>query len=149
VESVLGRFHTDREALSDAVPGAWDQILTLIDAGIPDDAGPEIRVVYESIAFLQEKPQYKPIHRSIVDRQVSLYRDVITSGTATGEFTPRQPIPAIAANIVALEDAYDLYPLIGFDTPTAEFRANTVGYAALALGITSDMPSAASAHPHR
>ncbi|MGO2658346.1 TetR/AcrR family transcriptional regulator [Mycetocola reblochoni] len=135
VESVLDRFHTEREALLDGTTGHWERIEMLIEAGIPDDAGPEIRVLYESVAFLQEKPQYKPIHRSVVERQVSLYRGTIAAGVEDGAFSPAQPVDAIARNIVALEDAYDLYPLIGVEHAASMYRANAVGYAALALGV--------------
>ena len=50
----------------------------------------------------------------------------------------------IARNLVALEDAYDLYPLAGDPTPREECRASLRSYAELGLELESGAGAAAS-----
>ncbi|MFK4730685.1 TetR family transcriptional regulator [Agromyces mediolanus] len=133
VEGVLEEFYERRRAIADREPDAALRLRALIEAGVPDVISDELRLVYESIGLLREKPQYKPLHRSIVERQVMLYRSTIEVGAALGAFRPRQEQATIARNLVALEDAYDLYPLIGVELDRAECRRAVVEYAELAL----------------
>lgn len=43
----------------------------------------------------------------------------------------------IPRNLVALEGAYDLYPLVGDTTPREECRIAVRSYAEIALGVTA------------
>lgn len=136
VEGVLEEMCERRRIVAEAQPDPRQRLLALIEAGVPDEISDELRMAYESIPLLREQPQFKPLHRSIVERQVGLYRGTLDIGVALGAFAPVGDLGVIARNIVALEDAYDLYPLIGLDHPPALYRGNIVSYAELALRCT-------------
>ena len=131
----MEEFTERRRRILDRAESATLRILAMIDAGVPDVISDELRQVYESVAILAEHPKYRPAHRSLTERQIMLYRTLIEIGAGTGEFTPASPPGIIARNLVALEDAYDLYPLVGDLTPREECRVAVRSYAELALGI--------------
>ncbi|WP_164520411.1 TetR/AcrR family transcriptional regulator [Specibacter cremeus] len=133
VEGVMEEFYERRRAISDAHTDPRARLAALIVAGVPDEISSDLRMAYESIPLLRQQPQYKPLHRSVVERQVMLYRSAIEIGVALGDFHPTTGIDVIARNIVALEDAYDMYPLIGFDLPAAGYRRNIASYVQTAL----------------
>ncbi|WP_233614152.1 hypothetical protein [Leucobacter edaphi] len=134
----LEEFLVERRKILERPGSATDRIREMIDAGVPDVISDELRQVYESVAILVEHPEYLPAHRSLTERQVMLYRTIIEIGAGTGEFTLRSPAGIIAKNLVALEDAYDLYPLVGDLTPREECRQAVRSYAGLALGVEFD-----------
>jgi len=134
VEGVLEEFYEARQAIAERVSDPIDRMRQLIAAGIPDVITDDLRLVYESIGLVREKPQYRPLMRSIVERQVTMYRAAIDVGVALGAFVPADEPAAIARNIVALEDAYDLYPLIGVSLDREACRRAVTRYAELALG---------------
>ncbi|MFT4219463.1 MAG: TetR family transcriptional regulator [Microbacterium sp.] len=133
VEGVLEEFHQRRLRIVESIPDPAARLRALIEAGVPDAISDDLRVVYECIGFLRDHPQYLPLHRLIVERQVMLYRSVLELGVATGAFRPTGELTWIARNLVALEDAYDMYPLVGVELDRAECRAAVVSYAELAL----------------
>ncbi len=124
--------------IAEQEPDPIRRLAKLVEAGVPDEISDHLRMAYESIPLLREQPQYRPLHRSIVERQVGLYRSTIEIGAALGVFRPAADLTVIARNIVALEDAYDLYPLIGLDLGAPTYRANILSYASLALGCAFD-----------
>ncbi|MFT4228719.1 MAG: TetR family transcriptional regulator [Microbacterium sp.] len=134
VEGVLEEMYEARKRIVDSIDDPRERIVALIHAGVPDSISPALRMAYESVPLLREQPQYRPLHRSVVERQVMLYRATIEIGAALGTFTPTDAADVVARNIVALEDAYDLYPLIGLELPAHTYRANILSYARLALG---------------
>lgn len=134
VEAVVEEFYTRRRAIAESMVDPVERMRRLIVAGIPDTITDDLRIVYESVAFLRERPQYRPLMRSVVERQVMLYRSAVDLGVGLGVFTLAADATEIARNLVALEDAYDLYPLIGLDLDRDASRAAVRGYAALALG---------------
>lgn len=131
----MEEFSERRQRILDRDETATARLLALIDAGVPDTISDELRQVYESVAILAENPQYVPAHRALTERQIMLYRTLIEIGAGTGEFRLASPPGMIARNLVALEDAYDLYPLVGDTTPREECRASVRSYAQLALGL--------------
>jgi len=145
VEGVMEEFHGARQAIAERVADPIERMRQLIAAGIPDVITEDLRVVYESIALVRAKPQYRPLMRSIVERQVTMYRSTIELGAALGVFTLADEPAAIARNIVALEDAYDLYPLIGVSLDREAVRRAVMRYAELALGAEILAPAADSA----
>jgi AcrR family transcriptional regulator len=134
VEGVLEEMYEHRRVIAEQEPDPIRRLAKLVEAGVPDEISDHLRMAYESIPLLREQPQYRPLHRSIVERQVSLYRSTIEIGAALGVFRPAAELTVIARNIVALEDAYDLYPLIGLELGATTYRANILSYASLALG---------------
>ncbi|UOQ61284.1 hypothetical protein MUN76_04750 [Leucobacter rhizosphaerae] len=136
-------FLVQRRRILDRPESAAARIWAMIDAGVPDQISDELRQVYESVAILAAHPQYVPAHRALTEKQIMLYRSLIEIGAGTGEFTLASPAGHIARNLVALEDAYDLYPLVGDTTPREECREAVRSYASLALGVappTADVP---------
>lgn len=133
VEGVLEEMYDHRRTIAETEPDPARRLKKLIVAGVPDTISDHLRMAYESIPLLRDQPQYRPLHRSIVERQVSLYRSTIEIGAATGAFRPQTDLTTIARNIVALEDAYDLYPLIGFELDPQVFRGNIISYARIVL----------------
>ncbi len=147
VEGVVEEFYERRAAIVEGVADPRERVVALIEAGVPDTISDDLRIVYESIPLLRERPQYKPLHRSIVERQVMLYRSTIELGAGLGVFRLASDAGTIARNLVALEDAYDLYPLIGVELDRARTRRNVLSYAELALGCTFGPPDGPSEAP--
>ncbi|MGH3691715.1 MAG: TetR family transcriptional regulator [Microbacterium sp.] len=139
VEGVLEEMYDRRRLLAEREPEPAKRLVALITAGVPDEISDHLRMAYESIPLLREKPEYRPLHRSIVERQVALYRSTIELGAALGDFRPTADLTVIARNIVALEDAYDLYPLIGLEIGAETYRANILSYARTALDCTLEV----------
>lgn len=104
---------------------------------MPGVISTELRQVYESVSVLAEHPEFLHVHRTLTERQIMLYRTLIEIGAQTGEFEPASPMRMIARNLVALEDAYDIYPLVGDTTPREECRSAVRSYAEIALVITA------------
>ncbi|BDZ54230.1 TetR/AcrR family transcriptional regulator [Agromyces marinus] len=135
VDGVVEEFYERRRRIADAIADPRERLRAMIEAGVPDEISDDLRIVYESIALLPERPQLGPSHRLIVERQVMLYRTAIEIGVGVGAFRPRMQVDAIARNIVALEDAYDLYPLLGLARDRAVVRQAVLDYAGLALDV--------------
>ena len=135
IAGAMNQFAEQRQAILDRPASATERVFAMIEAGVPDQISDELRQVYESVALLGEHPEYRPAHRALTERQIMLYRALIEIGAGTGEFTLVSPAGIIARNLVALEDAYDLYPLTGDQTPREECRAAVRSYAELALGV--------------
>ncbi|QYM75757.1 hypothetical protein [Leucobacter luti] len=143
----MEQFADRRQAILDAQESASWRIAAMIQAGVPDTISDELRHVYESVPILADHPEYLPAHRALVERQIMLYRALIEIGAGLGEFALASPPGMIARNLVALEDAYDLYPLIGDRTPREECRAAVRSYAELALGLAPGALAAVAAPP--
>ena len=131
----MEEFAERRQGILDRPASAASRIASMIEAGVPDTISDELRQVYESVPVLAEHPEFLPAHRALVERQIMLYRTLVEIGAGTGEFRLASPPGTIARNLVALEDAYDLYPLVGDRTPREECRAAVRSYAELALGL--------------
>ncbi|WP_017793509.1 TetR/AcrR family transcriptional regulator [Leucobacter salsicius] len=140
IAGAMEQFYEQRQRILDRSDTAGARVAAMIHAGVPDEITDEVRHVYESVAILAEHPQYRPAHRGLTERQIMLYRALIEIGAGTGEFTLASPPGVIARNLVALEDAYDLYPLVGDMTPREECRASVRSYAELALGVALPQP---------
>ncbi|SJN13232.1 Transcriptional regulator, TetR family [Leucobacter sp. 7(1)] len=143
----MEEFAERRQAILDRPESAASRVAAMIEAGVPDEISDELRHVYESVPILTDHPEYRPAHRALVERQIMLYRTLIEIGAGTGEFALASPPGMISRNLVALEDAYDLYPLIGDRTPREECRAAVRSYAELALGLAPGTLAAAAGQP--
>jgi AcrR family transcriptional regulator len=108
----------------------------LIEYGILDAANDEMALMYESIGLLRSTPEFRAASASFLERQLALYRSVIDAGVESGDFVATSDPGVIASNLLALEDAYDMYITLGIlaDGPTA--RSNMRAYASSALGVT-------------
>lgn len=137
INGVMREFGEKRQAILDRPVSASERLWAMIDAGVPDVISTELRHVYESVSILAEHPEFLYAHRSLTERQIMLYRTLVEIGSGTKEFILASPPSMIARNLVALEDAYDLYPLVGDTTSREKCRASVRSYAELALGIVA------------
>lgn len=135
VERALEEMYTRRLRAIAQLPDIRDKLTTLIDLGVPDELSHEIAFLYDAVAVVRANPNYAVVLRSYVDRQASLYRSVIDAGIAIGVFRARHSSESIARNLLALEDAFDLYRAVGVSTSGVAGRKAVREYAELALGI--------------
>lgn len=136
LESVMDRYYAQRLRVIAGEGTATERLSRLIELGVPDEIGEDLSRLYESIALKPTRQDTTALHQGLFERQVSLYSTIIEVGTESGEFIPRSPVLGIAQNLIALEDAYDLYPVIGVELKGAVKRANVRSYAELALGCS-------------
>lgn len=147
VKGVIDEFSEQRRRLIDGVSDPVERLRLMIEAGIPEHISDELRIVYQVVSAAQDNPHYRRNLALVVERQVALYEIVLEVGTALGAFRPRMEIHAIAENLVALEDAYDLYLIDPDDWQRDRYLRNTLLFAELALDCTliTPGPSASSA----
>ena len=93
---------------------------------------------------MREQSRFGAALALLLERQVALYNTIIEVGMALGTFRPRMDPLAIASNLVALEDAYDLYLLDPDNWQRDRYLQNTMQYAELALDcVLIDGPDSA------
>ncbi|MCD5344873.1 TetR/AcrR family transcriptional regulator [Agromyces sp. H3Y2-19a] len=133
VRGAIDEFIERRHALVDGITDPVERLRATIEAGIPEVISDDLRITYEASATLRDHPQYRLHMAVLLERQVALYRTNIEVGVALGAFRPRMPADMIASNLVALEDAYDLYLLNPDNWERGRYLECTVRYAELAL----------------
>ncbi|MEZ2372997.1 TetR/AcrR family transcriptional regulator [Arthrobacter sp. RCC_34] len=141
VKGVIDEFSEQRRRLIDGVSDPVERLRLMIEAGIPEHISDELRIVYQVVSAAQDNPHYRRNLALVVERQVALYEIVLEVGTALGAFRPRMEIHAIAENLVALEDAYDLYLIDPDDWQRDRYLRNTLLFAELALDCTLITPA--------
>ena len=137
IDRAFEQMYDTRLAAITAIPDIREKLERLIDLGVPDDVSHEVALMYEAIPLLRSRPELTGTARSFTERQVSLYRSVIDAGVAIGLFHPNAPVDVIARNLLALEDAYVLYGVVGSMTSMTSARDNIRSYARTALGIAA------------
>ncbi len=135
VERALEQMYGHRLAAITDVASIPDKLLMLIELGIPDTVSHEVTMMYDAVPRMRAHDHFRPVLRSYVERQVSLYRSVIDAGLATGDFTAHAGADTIARNLLALEDAYGLYLVLGLSPDGVTGREAARSYAASALGL--------------
>lgn len=133
VRGAFGEFIDARRAVAEGHRDPVDRLRATIHAGIPERISDDLRIVYEASAVAREQPRFRLDIALLLERQVALYTSIIDVGVALGAFAPRMDVPAIAANLVALEDAYDLYLLDPDNWQRETYLANTLQFAEIAL----------------
>lgn len=134
-ERALERTYTARLLAINAIVDIPKKVVRLIDLGIPDEISPEVTMMYDAIPRVRLQVHSRPVLRAYLDRQASLYRSVIDAGVATGDFQPSAPVDTISRNLLALEDAYCLYLLLGIRQDGASSREAAYSYATSALNF--------------
>ncbi len=150
VRGAIGEFIDARRAVAEGHRDPVDRLRATIHAGIPERISDDLRIVYEASAVAREQPRFRLDIALLLERQVALYTSIIDVGVALGAFAPRMDVPAIAANLVALEDAYDLYLLDPDNWQRETYLENTLQFAEIALDcrLTGDRtPPAARTDP--
>lgn len=135
VERALEQMYGQRLGAIADISGIPDKLTTLIELGIPDSVSHEVTLMYDAVPRMRAHAHFRPVLRSYVERQVSLYRSVIDAGLATGDFRAREAPDIIARNLLALEDAYCLYLVLGLSGDARASRTAARSYAASALGL--------------
>ncbi|HEY1106642.1 TetR family transcriptional regulator [Agromyces endophyticus] len=143
VRGAIDEFIERRHALVDGITDPVARLRATIEAGIPEHISDDLRVVYEASAALRDHPQYRLHMAVLLERQVALYRTNIEVGVVLGAFRPQMPTDMIASNLVALEDAYDLYLLNPDSWERGRYLECTMRYAELALDCELRGPDAA------
>ncbi|MFT4231701.1 MAG: TetR/AcrR family transcriptional regulator [Leucobacter sp.] len=133
VRGAISEFIENRRRLSGEHRDPLARLRATIEAGIPERISDDLRIVYEVSAAVREQPRFRHDMTLLIERQVALYQSVIEVGVALGAFRPRMEVDAIAANLVALEDAYDLYLLDPDNWQRERYLQNTLRFAETAL----------------
>ena len=134
IAAVLNEYYQQRASLLVTIKDPRERILALINAGVPDEVSEDLRLVYGALSMLPQSARPLLALQSILEKQILLYFTTIEIGAGLGFFTPQPNSMAVARNIVAIEDSYDIYPLINMDVSRQELRDNLISYARLALG---------------
>lgn len=133
VRGAIEEFIDNRRSLSEAHSDPIARLRATIEAGIPEQISDDLRIVYEASAVTREKSRFRSYMSLLLERQVALYNTIIEVGVALGAFRPRMDPLAIASNLVALEDAYDLYLLDPDNWERDRYLQNTLRFAEIAL----------------
>jgi AcrR family transcriptional regulator len=136
LEHVMDQFYVDRRIQIQDLQSPPQKIAELIRLGVPDEVTEDMRLLYEISVSLAQFPQFGPRLRAIHDEQLEMYREVIAQGVLTGDFRPLPDVPTVSRNLLAIEDTYDFYPIIGMTVDRAELRQNLRAYAEVALQCT-------------
>lgn len=136
IEHVMEQFYVDRRIHIQELHTPPQKIAELIRLGVPDKVTEDMRLLYEISVSLAQFPQFAPKLRSIHDEQLKMYHEVIEQGVVAGDFRPVPDVPTVSRNLLAIEDTYDFYPIIGMTVDRAELRRNLRAYAEVALQCT-------------
>lgn len=128
-QDAVDRFYWERLHAIESVTEPVRQLVALAKAGLPADRDdPTCLVLYELHVHAARSRTHAALMTALYDREVSLYRQVLLALGLTNA-------DEIAANAVALEDAYGLH-IVGRNahvTP-ASARARLMSYLSLATG---------------
>ncbi len=136
IEQVMEQFYVDRRFYIQELQSPLQKIAELIRLGVPDKVTEDMGLLYEISVSLAQFPQFAAKVRSIHNNQLTMYREVIEQGVLAGDFRPVPDVPTVARNLLAIEDTYDFYPIIGMTVSRAELRQNLRSYAEVALQCT-------------
>jgi AcrR family transcriptional regulator len=133
ISRVMDQFYVDRSEHIAHLESPITKLSLLIEMGVPDKVAEEMRIVYEVSANLTNYPQFGTIVRAIHEKQLEMYLNVIEEGVSVGLMKPLPDSLTVARNLLAIEDTYDFYPLIGIDVPRKQLRQNLRSYAEVSL----------------
>ncbi len=137
-QDAVDRFYWRRLAAVERAPDPVSELVALVEHGIPDRSDDELcRVLYEMHLHAARSRTHAALMTGLYDREVSLYVQVLRSGREAGVFsTDRADVELVAANAVALEDAYGLH-LVGRNAHVDPdgARRNILSYLQLATGV--------------
>ncbi|MBY8878268.1 TetR/AcrR family transcriptional regulator [Actinacidiphila acidipaludis] len=111
-------FVTRSEAIADA-EGPTARLRACIHSGVPwpGQAEESTRLLFELFPVALRNESAAERHRLFADQQAGLYRDVLESGQASGDFALAGDADALGRSFVALEDGYAMDLLIGIVDP--------------------------------
>lgn len=142
IRGAIDEFIDRRRRIAQENSDPLVRIRAFIEAGIPTKISDDLKVVYEASASVRIEPRYRPLMELLSERQVALYETTIEVGAALGVFRPRMDVLALATNLVALEDAYDLYLLTPENSRHRDrYLRNTLAFAEVALDCVLTDPA--------
>ena len=136
-QDALDRFYWARLRVIEAVTDPVAQLIGLVRAGVPAADDQLSRVLYELHVHAARSRVHAALMTALYDREVSLYQRVLAGGRERGVFVlDPAAVDAVAANAVALEDAYGLH-LVGRNAHVSaeRARANILAYLSLATCV--------------
>ena len=130
------RFYTTRLQAIAEIADAREQLVVMIDAGVPQSENDALVIAMHDIdLFRRGSPTMGPLLQALYERQVALYFAALQLGVAQGHFHLDGPIIDLAQNLVALEDAYELHIISGNRSTSPErSRELILGYARTVTG---------------
>ncbi|MFB7657458.1 MULTISPECIES: TetR/AcrR family transcriptional regulator [unclassified Streptomyces] len=132
------RFCTARERDADARSDPRDQLAAVLRSGLPTGPGDELCcLLYEFSPQARQRPSDARLRRELYGRQVALYVRVLTAGAEAGRFRLQRPADEIAANLVALEDAYGYHVIAQMFMTRDQAEKHLFGYASLSVADPS------------
>ncbi|MFJ9890508.1 TetR/AcrR family transcriptional regulator [Streptomyces sp. NPDC091287] len=133
----VNRFCTERENDAASRADPREQLAAVLRSGLPTGPDDELCcLLYEFSPQARRRPGDARLRKQLYERQVALYERILVAGAETGAFVPRSPPAEIAANLVALEDAYGYHVIAQTSMSRAGAEAHLFGYAALATADT-------------
>ena len=130
----IERFVELRRDLADRLDDPRDKLVATMRAGFPTGPDDGVAIIYNCVGAIRNNPALHALTNALIGQQVELYRRILETGEAAGAFHLAGDSRIVAANIVALEDAYGLYIVEGDHVTQEESLTNVMAYASLATG---------------
>jgi AcrR family transcriptional regulator len=109
-EIAVDRFVSGRREMLAPLIDARQKVLALAETGIPSGPDDELVIaLYDMASLFRRSAVHRTLLRVLYDQQVDLYAMSFEIGVAQGHFTLNAVAADLAANAVALEDAYGLH----------------------------------------
>ncbi|WP_028059350.1 TetR/AcrR family transcriptional regulator [Candidatus Solirubrobacter pratensis] len=122
-ERAIERFCAERERVVATIDDPWEALAAALRLGVPTGPGDaEIRLLYEFEAVAFRSAECARMMAGYVDRQVTMYADILRRGVDRGAFAIAGDLRGVARNLVALEDGHGVYVLTGHVEPAAVER---------------------------
>ncbi|MCX4614682.1 MULTISPECIES: TetR/AcrR family transcriptional regulator [Streptomyces] len=140
-QQAIERFSQEREQAADRFTDARDKLAACIENGPasgPDDA--LTRLLFEYWPRCLRDPKAAALDSALTERQVAVYASVLVLGQAQDHFVLQDPPRLLAANLVAMEDGYQMEILAGRRT-RAEVLAALHSYARAVTGHDPSRPA--------
>ena len=138
----IERFCRLREEAVDRQDDPRDQLVVAVRGGLP--TGPEdelVRLLYEFEGRALRDRAYGALNAAYYERQAGIYHSVLVVGEAAGVFRLTAPARVVARNLVALEDGYGFYVVLGDSGIDAAAALRLIlSYAETATGARLPVP---------
>ncbi|MFB7025702.1 MULTISPECIES: TetR/AcrR family transcriptional regulator [unclassified Streptomyces] len=129
------RFCTAREQDAAGRSDSREQLAAVLRSGLPTGPDDELCcLLYEFSPQARQRASDATLRRELYGRQVGLYVRLLTAGEEAGHFRLQRPAAEIAANLVALEDAYGYHVIAQTFMTRQTAEQHLFGYASLATG---------------
>ena len=113
-EMAVDRFVSGRREMLAPITDARHKLLALAETGVPAARDDELVIaLYDLAGLFRRNTIHRTLTRVLYEQQVDLYCLALEVGVAQGHFLLDAPAFDLAANAVALEDAYGLHIVTG------------------------------------